>query len=541
MSRYMRRVGLVLGASWLIAISSLHAADWNQWRGPGRDGVAPASPPLAESWPKEGPRKLWQSEKIPSGGSGGLGSPVVAGGKVYLYVNWKYVDPITTRTLPDEGLRRLGWTPQKPPPELLAEVEQARLSEERQKLTPKEFDPWLKKWLEEKLSEEQRKKFGGWVADRLRRGKAAIAMEHLDKLAEIRNKQFGSQKELDAWLEQSELPAEVRKACLQQVPTTTDRFTDVILCLDAADGKTLWRREYPGRGFDPGDSTTPLVAAGRVYVIGSLGAVYCLDADGGELLWQKELAKAKGARVSSSLGLVDGMLVILAGPLTALDAATGELRWTQPKVSGADNSPAFWRSGNKSYILCNTGRAVFCVDAADGQVLWNVPGGSCSTVAVAGDVMAVQAESKQAGLSAYRLSPEKPEKLWTVEHTDRGASPIVHDQHVYSVTRDGAICVELTTGKVLWKQNVGGGEISSPILAGGMVLSPVAADNGILVMLRASPEKFALLGKARLGIVTCSSPAFVDGRLYLRLGGAVACYDLTAAANTTQPATQPAK
>jgi len=533
--------GSLVLASCLALSSNLGAADWNQWRGPDRSGAAPSSPPLAQSWPKAGPRKVWQSEAIPSGNVGGLGSPVVAGGKVYLYVNWKYVDPIATRTLSDGGLKQLGWTPQKPPADLLAVVEEARLSEERQKLIRKDLDPWVKKWLAEKLSEEQRKKFGGWINDRLRRGKAAIAIEALDKLAEIRNKEFPTKQELGEWLQESGLPVEVKRAAVGQIPTTKDRHTDVIFCLDAADGTRLWRQEYPGRGFDPGTSTTPLVAGGRLYVIGSLGAVYCLDAGSGELAWQKPLPAARGQRVSSSFAIADGLLVILANHLTAMDVAAGEVRWTQPKVSGSDNSPVFWTCGEKNYVLCNTGRSVFCVDPADGKVLWNVPGGSCSSVAVAGDVMAVQAEAKNVGLSAYRLSPEKPEKLWSVPHTDRGASPIIHDQHVYSVTRDGAICVNLETGNVLWKQNAGGGEISSPILAGGMLLSPVAADKGVLVMTQASPEKFSLLGRAQLGIATCTSPAFADGRLYVRLGGAVACYDLSAAANTTQPATEPAK
>jgi len=366
-------------------------------------------------------------------------------------------------------------------------------------------------------------------------------MESLEKLAEVRNKEFASKEALAEWLRQSGLPPEVKKAAVGRIPTTANRYTDIILCFDAAGGKRLWMQEHPGRGFDYGASSTPLVTGGRVYVIGSLGVVYCLDAGSGEPAWTKRLDAAKGARVSSSFAIADGLVVILAGPLTAMDAATGEVRWTQPKVSGTDNSPVFWRSGGKQYVICNTGRGVFCVDIADGKLLWNVPGGSCSTVAVCGDFMAVQAESKNVGLSAYRLSPEKPEKLWTVEHTDRGASPVIHDGHVYSVTRNGAICVHLETGKVLWRQNVGGGEISSPILAGGMVLSPVSGDRGVLVMIKAAPEKFSLLGKVRLGIATCTSPAFADGRLYVRLAGAAACYDLRVGPNATRPADAPAK
>jgi len=59
---------------------ALQSGDWSQWRGANRDGIVPQSPPLADAWPKNGPPKLWQSERLPGWGIAGLGSPVVAGG-----------------------------------------------------------------------------------------------------------------------------------------------------------------------------------------------------------------------------------------------------------------------------------------------------------------------------------------------------------------------------------------------------------------------------------------------------------------------------
>lgn len=61
--------------------------DWPQWRGPNRDGIVPNSPPL--SWSAVGPKKLWQSEALPSMEDGGFGSVCVANGKAYLLVAWK--------------------------------------------------------------------------------------------------------------------------------------------------------------------------------------------------------------------------------------------------------------------------------------------------------------------------------------------------------------------------------------------------------------------------------------------------------------------
>jgi hypothetical protein len=80
---------------------------------------------------------------------------------------------------------------------------------------------------------------------------------------------------------------------------------------------------------------------------------------------------------------------------------------------------------------------------------------------------------------------------------------------------------------------VAGGEISSPILAGGKIVAVVAGSQ--LAVLETSPVKRDVLAKAALGITTCSSPAIAGGKLYLRLEKAVACFDLTVGAAATQP------
>ena len=51
--------------------------------------MAPESPPLADAWPSAGPKLVWQIQPLMNGGKEtGHSSPVVAGGRVYLYGNW---------------------------------------------------------------------------------------------------------------------------------------------------------------------------------------------------------------------------------------------------------------------------------------------------------------------------------------------------------------------------------------------------------------------------------------------------------------------
>ena len=86
-------------AALLVPVDS-YADDWPQWRGANRDGVSAGEAVLSNTWPTEGPEKIWQSEaEIPSDDDGGHGSPVVADGKVYLSVVWHTDVPTETRRI----------------------------------------------------------------------------------------------------------------------------------------------------------------------------------------------------------------------------------------------------------------------------------------------------------------------------------------------------------------------------------------------------------------------------------------------------------
>ena len=75
------RMGRMLGST-VLAIAAagltLSAADWPQWRGPRRDGIA-AETGLLKSWPAEGPPLVWRA----AGAGNGYSSFAVAGNRLY--------------------------------------------------------------------------------------------------------------------------------------------------------------------------------------------------------------------------------------------------------------------------------------------------------------------------------------------------------------------------------------------------------------------------------------------------------------------------
>ena len=68
----------------------------------------------------------------------------------------------------------------------------------------------------------------------------------------------------------------------------------------------------------------------------------------------------------------------------------------------------------------------------------------------------------------------------------------------------------------------------------GLLGWPVVADGKLIVvagkelfLIRATPEKYDLLGKVDLGIEKWTAPTFADGKVFLRTQKTVVCYDLT--------------
>ena len=514
----------------VVAIASTLPAwggDWPQWRGVNRNGVAPQEPPLAEAWTNTGPKKVWESEPIPSREQGGFAGAAVVGDRVYVYVNWRYNVPVPAMLLSDGVVRNLGWIPECLPGDLAKTMEEARLSDERAKLKPEEVRPWVDAWIKDHLTDDPKKKFAAFVHGRLSKGKEAIALDVLDKLAMLRDKELPNLEEADKWFAAARIDGDLKKSLLEKMATTKPFSRDVILCLDNATGKTVWKVEYPGRVFGWASSSSPCVAGGRVYVAGGSDA-YCFDAKTGQELWRTWLP---GNEISSSFAIVDGTAIVLSGVLCGLDPATGRHLWSQDKIRGNNSSPVPWVKDGKNCVLVNAGAETFCAEAKTGEVLWKVAGGGNSTPVVQDDFMAVFSDRNENGLAGYRLSLAGAEKAWTVKMADRGASPLIFDKHVYASGGGKLLCVKIDDGQTKWERP-SQGEIRSPILADGKIIALTGAG---VQLIQATPEKYTELAKANLPYAESTSPSFANGRLYFRNNNGLACYDLTAAANPPPP------
>lgn len=540
--------------------------DWPQWRGPHRNGVVVSSPKLLDAWPKEGPALVWKADFLHAGETPrymtdtGASSPVVADGRVFIFVEWARNYIVTRKMLDDWG-----WMDGVP--DLLADkIEKSRLAQAKD-LAGADLEKYIADFVVT-LDPEEAKKYGALARKRLTLGRKIVsygqpaatwvAMEHIIGAGMV-DKTFPT---FESWIQTKYKDKQLgnmihghtdgfwgANSMMRMVVRNAER-TDVICCLDANTGKQLWKTEYPSTGSDynmywfAGASGTPAVADGKLYVAGGAG-LYCLSVKDGKEVW-----KAKTTFTHCSPLVANGMVYVIFGripapgtregvtaEIKAFDAQTGELRWQQEKIGQTDGSPALWVHQGKSYLVIAAPGGLLCLDALTGAHVWkektaNIEIGSHSgnsTPVISGDTVLVQ------GMAGYKLTPQKAEVLWHDKQgrTDYGAAGLI-DKNIayYGSGYTSYQCIDLVTGKAKWKSKPGGVQCFAPILADGKIFCQDG--KGSFMMLRAGEEKYEELGiftpsVSGRGELGCSiSHAIAGGRLYLRLRDHVVCYDLIA-------------
>lgn len=496
-------------------------ADWPQWRGPNRDGVSTDTTPIANSFPAEGLKKVWESGFIPSDHYGGHGSPVVAGEQVFISVVWHDRVPSEQREIDTEVMQQLNHRGTSP--ELAKKLEETRLN--MPAMRGAKLDEWIAAWRKENLTPKEEVSIGSWVASRFKAGKTALPLEELDKVAKRQNKPFPSADAFKQWMEDEKLSQPVKDKLLSAVPNTIKVAKDVVVCLDLNTGKELWKFEGEGKPTGRSSSSTAAVVDERVFAACSTH-LYCLDRKEGKLLWKVALA-AQGPAASP---LIVGKRVYMsAGVAQAYAVENGKLLWEQKEARGNTGSPAWWQPASGKPVLVTVGNnQVYGMNPEDGKLLWTVEGGGQSTPVAQGDWLVIYSGTKDVGLRAYQYQPEgAPKARWshfwvTMRYS---GSPIIHEDHVYLTCGGKHQCVELATGKVSWLENEVSSTITSPILADGKLM--VFENNGThLRVVKASPAAYEQVARAKIEGMGCTSPALSNGKLIVRQKEKLVCFDL---------------
>jgi outer membrane assembly lipoprotein YfgL len=235
-------------------------------------------------------------------------------------------------------------------------------------------------------------------------------------------------------------------------------------------------------------ATAPLVAGGRIFVLGVDRSVHAFDAADGLKLWQ--VARPGDALTLQQTGVVTAFkdtLVVGQGPrMAGVDPNTSMLRWEVPLGSPrganeverlADLVGPVVRVGD---LVCARSfqAAVGCVDAQTGNVAWTKTVGG--TDAIAGDAEQVFGADASDRMTSWKTSTG--DIVWTNESLmfRRLGAPAVIAQSVVYGDNDGTLhWFSRATGESQARVATDGSAITTPPVAVGGVLVVVTRGGGV--------------------------------------------------------------
>lgn len=338
-----------------------------------------------------------------------------------------------------------------------------------------------------------------------------------------------------------------------------------VLCLNEADGKEIWRHEYPvtySISYPVGPRCTPVVHEGKVYTLGAEGNLLCLDAANGKVIWEKDLKatyKTKAALWGyAGHPLIDGKkLITLAGGagshLVALDKDTGTELWRSQTVKEQGYCPpTIIEAGGCRQLINYSPSAVLSLNPEDGKLLWSVPyeatsGSIIMSPVRSGDLLYCGGYSDKNLL--LKLAKDKPaaEVVWRDKRREAispvNVQPFPDGGTLYGCDQNGELmAIDFATGKRLWKSTAPYDGKPKPPSSGTVFIVKqgdrywLFNDLGEIIIARLTPQGYEEISRSKpiletthnafgRAVVWCM-PAFANKRLYVRNDKEVVCVDL---------------
>jgi outer membrane protein assembly factor BamB len=368
----------------------------------------------------------------------------------------------------------------------------------------------------------------------------------------------------------------------------------IVMCFAEKDGAFLWQAVFDklasGRANDwpqQGVCSGAWIEDDRTWLLNNRAEVVCLDMEGftdgendgpfttetrtgprqADIVWSYDLIGKHGVfprNLATSSPLVwKGLVYVVTGngvdesgkklpapqapSVVALDAKTGELKWTyvlpNPILEGQWSSLAGATLGGRDQVIFPGGDGVvYSFAAATGEVLWRFdgnpkdatyePGGYGdrnyfinSPVIVDGRVLIGMGQNPENGTGDGHMFCIDPtgtgnvtatHKVWSRDGKDFGrtlSTAAVSDGLVYVAELAGYLhCLDLATGATVWKHDVQSAVWGSAYVADGKVY--LGDEDGDVVVLAAGREK-KVLGEVLHDTSIYSTAVAANGVMYL--------------------------
>ncbi len=286
-------------------------------------------------------------------------------------------------------------------------------------------------------------------------------------------------------------------------------------------------------------SPSPVIEAGRVYAHFGTSGTACLDTTTAKILWTRRDVNLDHQEGAGSSPILFGDLLIFHCDgrdrqyIAALDKKTGKTAWQVERSIDLSKTPTHARKafstplvvgGDKAPVLISpAAQGCYAYDPRSGRELWHLKYKGFSAVprpVASGGLVYVVTDFARPHLVAVRLDGHGDvtgtHVNWSVSaQMPSTPSPAIADGLIYTVTDKGGVacCLDAKTGKLQWRQRLGGNFSASPIVAGDRVYF-FDREGNTTVMQQGRQAK--ILGVNRLATGLMASPTVVGDGLYLR-------------------------
>jgi outer membrane protein assembly factor BamB len=336
---------------------------------------------------------------------------------------------------------------------------------------------------------------------------------------------------------------------------------EVTTCLEAETGKKVWEDKTPAMAVTgaaarhPGPRGSPAVADGMVVTEGVGGVVSCLNAADGKVVWRKDPFPKMVPQFfeASSPLTVDKMAIAhvggSSGAIIAFDLATGDEKWKCENQPASYSSPVVATIEGAKMIVQMTDKDIVGLGAADGKLLWQIPlaagggmgggmgagkgggmgkgkggmsggmggGYKAATVIVEGSTVYYCGQGFGTKAAAISKDGDKfaAKELWSNADGPQFSSPVLKDGFLYCLSGQGNLyCINAKDGKTVWKDTTNQGNYGAPVDAGTCMV--VLTEKGELIVFRPSDKEYSEVAKFKVASAAYATPVLSGNRIFIK-------------------------
>jgi len=315
---------------------------------------------------------------------------------------------------------------------------------------------------------------------------------------------------------------------------------EVTLCLNAGDGKEVWRDKYTAQAVGgaarsfPGPRSSPTVVDGKVITLGVGGVLSCFDAGSGKLVWRKDPFPKVVPRFFTSMSpiVVDGMVLghlgaAGNGALIAYELGSGNEKWRWGGEGPEYASPVLLTAGGVKQIVTLSEKSIVGIGAADGKLLWQLPFAparrayNSAPPIVDGDTVIYTGGGR--GTKAVKIEKQgdgfAAKELWSnPDLATQFNTPVLKDGLVFGLSnRNNLYCINAKTGETAWTDSTARGSRGfGAIVDAGSVLLALANDSALLVF-KPSDKGYEEVAKIKVAeTATYAYPVVTGKRMFVK-------------------------